>query len=209
MSKPSAPKDPLLTLKQASERLSVHPTTLRRWADQGSIPVVITPGGHRRFPRSAVERMREQRTGGVGQKDAGEALAERALSHTRAEIAEHRDERWLSELNEREREEKRLLGQRVMGLMMQFISMEDDDGADLLEEARALGRVYAESAIQTGMSLSEALQATMFFRDHIVESAIMLPETARARTTANRRLLRRINTFLNTIQLAITETFEA
>ncbi|WP_457652649.1 helix-turn-helix domain-containing protein [Rhodocaloribacter sp.] len=209
MSKPSAPKDPLLTLKQASERLSVHPTTLRRWADQGSIPVVITPGGHRRFPRSAVERMREQRTGGIGQKDTGEALAERAISHTRAEIAEHRDERWLSELNEREREEKRLLGQRVMGLMMQFISMEGDDGADLLEEARALGRVYAESAIQTGMSLSEALQATMFFRDNIVESAIMLPETARARTTANRRLLRRINTFLNTIQLAITEAYEA
>lgn len=209
MPKPSAPKDPLLTLKQASERLSVHPTTLRRWADQGSIPVVITPGGHRRFPRSAVERMREQRIGPAERKDTGEALAERALSHTRAEIAEHRDERWLAELNEREREEKRLLGQRVMGLMMQFISMEDDDGDDLLEEARSLGRVYAESAMQTGMSLSEALQATMFFRDNIVESAIMLPETARARTTANRRLLRRINTFLNAIQLAITEAYEA
>ncbi len=209
MSKLSTPKDPLLTLKQASERLSVHPTTLRRWADQGSIPVVITPGGHRRFPRSAVEQMREQRSGGTGRKDTGAALAERALSHTRAEIAEHRDERWLAELNEQEREEKRLLGQRVMGLMMQFISMDDDDGAELLEEARALGRVYAESARESGMSLSVALHATMFFRDNIVESAIMLPEAARARTTANRRLLRRINTFLNTIQLAVTEAYEA
>ena len=59
------------------------------------------------------------------------------------------------------------------------------------------------------MSLSVALHATMFFRDNIVESAIMLPEAARARTTANRRLLRRINTFLNTIQLAVTEAYEA
>ncbi|RMF60532.1 MAG: DNA-binding protein, partial [Bacteroidetes bacterium] len=50
--------------------------------------------------------------------------------------------------------------------------------------------------------------ATMFFRDQIVESAIMLPETTRGRTTTNRRLLRRINTFLNTIQLAITEAYE-
>ncbi|QXD17062.1 helix-turn-helix domain-containing protein [Rhodocaloribacter litoris] len=203
----SSPGDPLLTLKQAAARLSVHPTTLRRWADQGAIPVVVTPGGHRRFPRSAVEQLRIQRRGDTGEP-VGKALAERALTHTRAEIAGHRDERWLAELDEHDREEKRLLGQRVMGLMMQYISLEGDDGADLLAEARALGHVYAESARHSGLSLTEAIQATLFFRDQIVESAIMLPETTRGRTTTNRRLLRRINTFLNTIQLAITEAYE-
>ena len=38
-----------LTLSEAAEQLGVHPTTLRRWADNGDIPVSVTPGGHRRF----------------------------------------------------------------------------------------------------------------------------------------------------------------
>ena len=37
-----------LSLKAASKKLNVHPTTLRRWADNGDIPVMLTPGGHRR-----------------------------------------------------------------------------------------------------------------------------------------------------------------
>ena len=42
-----------LTLSQAAQELGVHLTTLRRWADNGDIPVMLTPGGHRRFARHA------------------------------------------------------------------------------------------------------------------------------------------------------------
>lgn len=38
-----------LTLKDASDVLGIHYTTLRTWADNGDIPVFRTPGGHRRF----------------------------------------------------------------------------------------------------------------------------------------------------------------
>ena len=43
--------------------LSVYPTTLRRWADSGSIPYFRTPGRHRRF-RTAdlVARMEDKQT---------------------------------------------------------------------------------------------------------------------------------------------------
>ncbi len=199
----SASPDPLLTLKQAAARLCVHPTTLRRWADQGAIAVIITPGGHRRFPRSAVERMATHRREGRREQ----TWAEQALTHTRADIAAHREAAWLSKMDERDREEKRILGRRVMGLMMQYLSVEEDEGADILAEAHDLGCVYAESARQAGLDLTDALHATMFFRDHIVESAVMLPESAQARPEGNRRLLRRLNTFLNTIQLAVAEAY--
>ena len=104
MPKPSSAPDPLLTLKQAAQRLSVHTTTLRRWADNGAIPVVVTPGGHRRFPRSAVEALATQRGGPEAGQQLVSAWAEQALSHTRAEIDEHREERWLSAMDEAERE---------------------------------------------------------------------------------------------------------
>ncbi len=47
----------LLTLKEASRRLGVHPNTLRKWDREGKIRVVRTVGGHRRIPESEVERL--------------------------------------------------------------------------------------------------------------------------------------------------------
>lgn len=205
MAAPDVP-DPLLTLKQAAARLSVHPTTLRRWADQGSIAVIITPGGHRRFPQSAVEAMATH-AGPPRRRPA--TWAEQALTHTRADLAAHRDAQWLAKLDDREREEKRLMGQRVMGLMMQYLAAGAGEEDAILAEAHTLGQAYAEGAREAGLDLTDALHATMFFRDHIVESAVMLPEAARAHPEGNRRLLRRINTFLNTIQLAVAEAYRA
>ena len=50
-----------LSLGPASRLLGVDPDTLRRWADFGQIEVFTTPGGHRRFERREVERLRETR----------------------------------------------------------------------------------------------------------------------------------------------------
>ncbi len=43
-----------LSLDEAAKRLSVHPGTLRDWADKGRIRTFRTPGGHRRFSESDV-----------------------------------------------------------------------------------------------------------------------------------------------------------
>ena len=50
-----------LTLKEASEFLGVHFTTLRKWADEGEIRVFRTPGGHRRFSVADLRRFLEER----------------------------------------------------------------------------------------------------------------------------------------------------
>ena len=43
-------KDKMLTVREVSELLHVHPNTLRRWADKGIIKsFCITPRGDRRF----------------------------------------------------------------------------------------------------------------------------------------------------------------
>jgi excisionase family DNA binding protein len=45
----------LLTVAQVADRLGVAPQTVRRWADQGFIPVARTPGGQRRFDAEQIE----------------------------------------------------------------------------------------------------------------------------------------------------------
>jgi len=45
------PENELLRLSQAAQLVCVHPETLRRWADNGKVRFVRTPGGERRFYR--------------------------------------------------------------------------------------------------------------------------------------------------------------
>ena len=50
------PREKLLTISEAAERLGVHQNTLRSWADKGMVPVVKLPSGYRRFRPSDIER---------------------------------------------------------------------------------------------------------------------------------------------------------
>lgn len=196
-----------LPLSAAAARLNVHPTTLRRWADQGDIPVMLTPGGHRRFAAGELEAFARQRHGRQPQADEFRSQwAEKALTHTRQEITEHEDVRWLARLDDETRREHRRLGRQLMGLTLQYVSA--DNGEGFLEEARRLGQTYALISIKAGMPLAETLQAAFFFRDQLVETALQSPAGAYVRPENNLRLVRRINTLLNTVQLAIAETYE-
>lgn len=60
-----------ISTKQTMEILGVGSTTIKRWADQGVLPHIRTPGGHRRFSRVAVERLRT--TGAAGAEDGNAA----------------------------------------------------------------------------------------------------------------------------------------
>lgn len=236
MTKPDTDQERLLTLSEAAERLGVHPATVRRWADKGEIEVRTTAGGHRRFPESAVVRLagggpgtvappaamhpaRGTAGGPVGsvadrlaagdRAEATKSMESQAISVTRSEMRHHVDERWMSQLSDEEREEKRMLGRRLVGLMMQYLAREDGDGQEILAEARAIGRLYARTSMQSGMELADALKATMFFRDNLVESAILTPEAAKSDPDASTRVYRRINEFLNAVQLAVAEVYDA
>lgn len=47
----------LLTTREAADALGVGTTSIKRWADSGLLQCVKTLGGHRRFPRTAVEAL--------------------------------------------------------------------------------------------------------------------------------------------------------
>lgn len=49
--------DTLIERAEAAAILGVHPMTVTRQAREGKIPHVRTPGGHRRYWRSVIQRL--------------------------------------------------------------------------------------------------------------------------------------------------------
>ena len=196
-----------LSLSAAAKRLNVHPTTLRRWADDGEIAVMLTPGGHRRFAVSDLERFAQNRHGLRRSSGVEEAWADRALTVTRQEIVAQQNARWMVSMDEAGRERGRLMGRQLMALTLQYISNGEDE--QLLAEARRMGLEYGRHCQSLGMHLTDALQISIFFRDTMIETALQLPEHVRIQPEANVRLMRRINTLLNTVHLAIAEVYDA
>ncbi len=199
--------DEWLTLSEAAKKLSVHPTTLRRWADKGDMPCMLTPGGHRRFSVADVEQFARTRHGLSRVHGIEQVWANQTLDQTRKEIVVQQDQPWLTTLDDDARSQYRQLGQQLLGLTLQYLS--DENGGHILEQARQVGRQYARLAQHLGLPLPNALEASMFFRDMLMETALQLPDTTRIRPDANVRLLRRINTLLNSVQLAIAEVYAA
>lgn len=202
------PTDRWLSLTAAAERLGVHATTLRRWADNGDITVMLTPGGHRRFLISDLDAFAERRRSLMGHNQVAAEWADRALQTTRQEIVRRGDEPWLSSFDNGLRDANRHLGQQLLGLTMQYISATDEELPLLQEQAQAIGQKYGEISFASGLPLTEALEATLFFRDLLVETALQMPEDMPIKPQANVRLMRKINKLLNTVQLQIAEVYD-
>jgi excisionase family DNA binding protein len=196
-----------LSLSEAAKRLNIHVTTLRRWADAGEIPVMLTPGRHRRFAVSDLDSFAQDRRRLKTISGLEHIWIEQAMSQTRREIVTLDQSGRLSMFDEKDREHKRILGRRLMGVMLQYISLHEG-GDDLLKEARAIGHEHAEEALAASMPLTDAMRIIMFFRDTLMDSALQLPEVAQVHPEANNRLMRRLNTLLNTVELAVAETYD-
>lgn len=198
-----------LLLKDAAGLLHVHQATLRRWADGGEVPHMVTPGGHRRFLREDVLAFAAAHKLQGRAENMPEAWASRAMEQARSELPAQAGSHWMQSLDTPMRERHRAIGRKLMALTLQFISSEDDtNSAHLLEEARAVGREYGRANMDAGVGLSDSMQAALFFRDRLLDASLELPETTRPRNSDQRKLLKRINALLSVVQLALAEVYE-
>jgi excisionase family DNA binding protein len=196
-----------LTLGEAAGRLNVHRTTLRRWADEGQIPFMLTPGGHRRFAESDVDQLASRRRPARSMGPVERMWANQALDKVRTQLAARSGEDWVEQHDGDARNRGRELGQQLMDLALRYLTA-DATGEDLTADAHHLGARYGTHAHQLGMPLSQALQVSMYFRDALVSAAIELPENVRIPLSSQTRLLGRINRLLNTVQLGVAKAYE-
>lgn len=191
-----------LTLTEAARFLGVHANTLRRWANNGSVPYHTTPGGHRRFLISELESLVKNNALTIHQENTGRIWADYALVETRERLQDT-PARWHEV--ESDKEEKRELGRRLLGLIIQHISNGDEA---LLMEAASIGVRYAQSCIRSGLSVTEGLEATMFFRDAMTEVALQMPEVAHIGPEDQVALLRKLNQVFNTVQKSVVDYYD-
>ncbi len=207
-----------LSVSEAAERLGVHVNTVRRWTDDGTLPEVRTAGGHRRLPAEAVERLRRERTtdappsalGVAAPPDAGiaeQAWAEHAVVHARYEVRAHAGDAWNQAYSGSERAHRRETGRQLVGLLLRHVAGQGG-GEARAAEVRRLAWGYALDMKDRGLPLSEALRATLFFRDVLTESTAYYPQFE-AETPADQvALMRKVNEFMNEVQLTIAQAYE-
>ena len=197
-----------MSLSEIAKELGVHPSTVRNWADQGSIPVHRTPGGHRRFRRDEVELWRQAHQAST--PDEVQLVVKTALQRSRFHVGEGRleAESWYAKLDQGARQKYRLSGRSMVQGLSAFLASADDVGAEA--EARALGYEYAVRARRYDLSIMEAAQAFLFFRTCLLDAMYGVYESASVDSPyVWSNLFRRITAFTDRVMMSLLETYTA
>lgn len=135
------PRAEWLALGEASRLLGVDGDTLRRWSDHGRLESFTTPGGHRRFRRSAIERL-------VASRQAGHrpALAQLGATSRRVHAAYRRSYEARGQTQPEpqldvaplDREAFRQDGRRLVDVLLRFLD-QDEASERIATEAEASG----------------------------------------------------------------------
>jgi excisionase family DNA binding protein len=199
--------DEWLSLSEAAEKLGVHPSTVRAWADQGHLPSQRTQGGHRRFRRSDVELRMHTRDEGFTPGAA--SVFTDVLRNTRLQISESNleAEKWYRKMDAESRQQYRLSGRSlVQGLIGHLTSA----GEGMEAEARSLGYEYASRGQRCGLTSVEAAHAFQFFRTAVLDAVLTAYESSDVRSPQVwADMFRKMNSFSDVIIITLLDTYEA
>ena len=200
--------DDWLNLSETAELLGVHPSTVRAWADRGELPTQRTPGGHRRFRRADVEaraRLRDR-----SQETGAHLIVQNMLGRARLELGEGalNNEPWYQHLDADAGVQLREIGHRLLNLVVRYL-VHDEPEADLLNEAREIGRDYQQLGQQGGLTLVDTINAYLFFREFLAQTIYDMALVSGAHGPTDWRQLRSQTLRLtNEVLLALVATYE-
>lgn len=181
----------------------MHEATLRRWTQQGYLRAFRTPGGHRRYLKSALETFLA-RAQGSAPPVALDVLERRALSQTRRVLkARLPAEPWRPRYHQRE-VALRTSGRELLGLLVHYAARERDQEA-YLERARQMLRHYGREAAELGLSAADTARAFLVFRRAIVEAIARTLSQPPVGDPEGWRLLERAERFFDELLVATLE----
>jgi excisionase family DNA binding protein len=154
-------------LREATEMLGISASTLRRWADEGSIRTFVTPGGHRRFSRAAVESLLPgSRHAGQAPASIGESPAQMSRVYRREMERGAADGLgWTDALTDEDRMHFREHGRRIVRATLAALEASDPDERDrFFDDAAAASADYGRAAATLGMPISATVATYLRFR---------------------------------------------
>jgi excisionase family DNA binding protein len=198
------------SLAEASSLLGVHPATLRRWADAGSVPCFRTPGGHRRFRAADLSAWMEAKQQ-ASLIPHSEALIQSAVGFTRQQMAlQHvSGESWYAAFaDEEDRQQMRDTGRRLFGLAIQFMSRTRDH-EPVLQEGQRIGEFYGQQSARHGVSLVNMVRALFFFRESLLRAARPGQASPGHYDAEDVRIHRQLRHFLDEVMYACLDGYES
>jgi excisionase family DNA binding protein len=169
-----------ISLSEASRVLGVSPATVRRWSDAGRLRVFTTPGGHRRFSRSALERLLPAdrlRRPSITAGGLSASKMERAYRRAGREAAP--DHPWVVAMTDEQRAYFRAHGQTMADRLLAHLdAAEPDAAAHDLEAAEIAAAEQGAASAALGVSLTQTVEAFLRFRMPFRQE---LTQTARRR----------------------------
>jgi len=169
-SRATLPHEDWLGLAQASQLLGISGATLRRWADDGLVPVFTTPGGHRRFSRQVLQHLlpaQQQERPTLARLGASPQRLVRAYGtrgRSAAQAPRPEAAAWLRQLGDADRDVFRDRGRRLVGLLIEYLDAPGDAAASQLQQASRLAAEHGRQSAELGASMEEAVQGFLQFR---------------------------------------------
>ena len=201
------PLDDWIEIAEAARVLGVHASTLRRWADEGKIAHVRTLSGRRRFSRAELLKKKQIMQQGAPETESVQFESKTIdLARQRTSHLAHQNKGWFTHLSEEQRLLFRLSGQRMLGLMMQFVSR-NGPAETFLEEGRRMARDYGMICFRAGLSISQTAEAFLFFRRSIIELIEATSGLGGAYDPDSRRIFLRVTDFFDTLLVATIENY--
>lgn len=166
-----------LSIDAACKLLGVDQSTLRRWSDSGQVPVVRTPGGHRRYRESDLRAVL-QGASPVRSSSSRKSLTRMSISAYEPDyIKLARERSWYRAYTEDQLHELRILGRRLIDFAVRSIGEPGpDDLAEIYDEGRRIGRRYGSISAEAGLSATDAVEAFLFFRYPVFQSVTQFVE---------------------------------
>ena len=203
----TAPTD-WLTIREASALVGVSVATLRRWCDAGLVRVFTTPGGHRRFARSAVLDLMPSRGPVESVANGGETAIRMVRAYRRANRRTPVLPPALALMGDRDLNELRNQGRRMVAALVD--ALDDTSSADSTHHARARAAAAACGSVAgtARVPLQETLALFVRFRAPFLHE---LGEICRRRglgATATAHMLERASDALDGLLPALISGYE-
>ncbi len=199
--------DAWLRLSEAADYIGVHFTTLRRWADDGDVACIRTPGGRRRFKKKDLDAfLSSRRQTQHATSDRPDLMAHQSTLVKQMRHKGIRSEPWHADLGEKQRAMMAAIGRKLTALLIMYVGSNQDD-QKILEEGKSLASEYSEMFIQAGLSLHDIGHAFILVRRSITD---VLYETGMLTGPHNEESwtnYKRVNYFLDTMLLSILTFF--
>jgi excisionase family DNA binding protein len=164
-----------LTIHEASDLIGVSPATLRRWTESGDLEAFVTPGGHRRFSRTAIQSLLSAAGGrAVRVRDLGRTT-EHLVGQYRRELANPTPlADWMGDLSEEDREKFRVPGRRILAGVLGFLDAGSPEDAEAL-----LSGAFEAAGLYGGMAREHGVEADVLTDTYLRFRLLFLNELSR------------------------------